>query len=134
MEDAQEARGTTVKPRKKFIFEGDVLDMPEDFEESSKPSVSAIPELCGVPKYFDGTPFPANYFEHETVIGYHSDEWPINDGVNDGLDFVPLFEDEDLRCCILDVVALQYYGSERLRAVKFVLTGRSRGYVLDFSV
>lgn len=41
----------------------------------------------------------------------------MNDGVGDALEIFALFEREGLRCCILDVVALQYYGSERLRIV-----------------
>ncbi len=132
MEEDPELRESTVKPGIKFVFEGDVFDMPEDFRRPNELSVSTIPELSGVPTYLDGTPFPANYLEHETVVEYHSDEWPRNDGVDDVLDIVSLFEEEDLRCCILDVVALQYYGSERLRTVSVILTRHNRGYILIF--
>ena len=133
MDDAQESPEASVKSGKKIVFDGDVYDMPEDFEESSEPWVSTSSAIGWVPKYRDGTPWPANFLEHETVIGYPSDEWPRNDGVDDVLDIVSLFEEEGLRCCILDVMALQYYGSGRLRTVSVVSTRRNRGYMLMLS-
>ncbi|KAL9630490.1 MAG: hypothetical protein Q9164_006386 [Protoblastenia rupestris] len=38
MDDAWGSGGITVKSGKIFVFEGDVLDMPEDFEEPNRPT------------------------------------------------------------------------------------------------
>lgn len=118
MENHEEYCQNTIKPGKKWVFEGIVIDMPEDFEEPSEQTISPrSDDYLAPPKYSDGTSWPSNFLEHETVVGYPSDRWAKNDGVDDVLDIVSLFETEGLRCCILDVVALQYYGSERLRNV-----------------
>ena len=131
MEDAQGPLAFTAKPGKKIVLDGHIYDLSEDSEESSEPEVSTSSKTdWALPQYSDGTYFPANYLEHETVVGYPSDEWPRNDGVDDVLDVVSLFEKEVLRCCILDVVALQYYGSERLRNVSVIISRRNRGYIL----
>ena len=122
MDDAQEPSEATAKPRRKIEFEEDVYDIEDSGESSSKPWVYMSHEMIGLPKYSDGTSFPANFLKHETVLGYPSDKWPQNDGVDDVLDITSLFENEGLRCCILDVVALQYYGSERLRTVSIIIT------------
>ena len=60
---------------------------------------------------------PRNYLSHETVVGYPDDKAPKNDGVDDALDLVSILEKEGMRCCVLEVMALQYYGSERMRNV-----------------
>ena len=72
--------------------------------------------------------------KHSTVVGEPSDEWARNDGVDDVLNIVSLFEEEDIRCCIFDVMALQYYGSERLRNVNVVIARRNHGYMPILSV
>ena len=82
-------------PRYKVIdFEGDLIEI-EDRSEPSSP-VSPVEwrkiEDLPRPKYSDGTYFPANFLEHETVVGYTSDKWPKNEGVDDVLDIVTLFE------------------------------------------
>lgn len=118
---------------KKIVFEGDIFDLTDDSDESSQPKISStIKSDWPRPQYSDGTYFPVNFLEHETVAGYPTDEWPRNDGVDDVLDLVSLFEKEYIRCCIFDVVALQYYGSERLRNVSVVTTRCNRGYMLRF--
>lgn len=71
-----------------------------------------------LPQYSDGTSFPANFLSHETVVGYKNDWPPTNDGADDILSIVSLLEKAGLRCCILDVVALEYYGSGRVRNVR----------------
>ena len=91
------------KSRKKVGFNRQISIMPEGFEP---PSASPGSNFNHVPKYADGISWPANFLEHETVVGYPSDQWARNDGVEDVLDIVQLFEEEGLRCCILDVVAL----------------------------
>lgn len=60
---------------------------------------------------------PHDYLSHETVVGYPDDEYPKNDGVDDALEVVNIFEKDGMRCCVLEVMALQYYGSERMRNV-----------------
>lgn len=50
----------------------------------------------------------------KTVAAYPSDERPGIDGVIEALSPVSLFEKEDVRCYILDGMALQYYGSKRV--------------------
>ena len=49
--------------------------------------------------------------------------------MDDVLEIVSIFEEEGLRCCIFNEVALQYYGSERVRNVS-VITRRNRGYII----
>lgn len=71
-----------------------------------------------LPQYSDGTSFPANFLSHETVVGYENDRPPTNDGADDVLIIVSLLEKAGLRCCILGGMALQYYGSERVRNVR----------------
>ena len=74
MEDARGSGGITVKSVKIFVFEGNVLDLPEDFEESSEPLVSTDSEKSVIPRYSDGNSFPANFLEHGTVTAYPSDK------------------------------------------------------------
>lgn len=134
MEDAQEPQESTVKAgkkMKKIVFDGDIIDLSDYSDESSQSEASSTSKTeWPRPHYSDGTLFPVNFLEHETIVGYPSDEWARNDGVDDVLDIVSLFEKENLRCCIFDVVALQYYGSERLRNVSVVIAQRNHGYML----
>ena len=118
---------------KKFVLEGDIFDLTDDSDESCQPNISStIKSDWPRPQYSDGTYFPVNFLEHETVAGYPTDEWPRNDGVDDVLDIVSLIEKGCIRCCIFDVVALQYYGSERLRNVSVTATRRNHDCMLTF--
>ena len=111
----------TYKLQRKLVFDGQIVIVPDKFVESKKPVVSTRSQVDWLPRYSDGTRFPANFLWHETVVGYPSDRWARNDGVDDVLDIVSLFEEENLRCCIFEVVALQYYGSERCRNVCIIM-------------
>ena len=100
-------------------FEGHSFYIPDVDDTSSyeppKPQDNVLPQ------YSDGTFFPTNFLQHETVVGYPTDRFPLNDGVDDVLDVISLFETESVRCCIFNEMALQYYGSERLRNVSVAI-------------
>ncbi|KAL8705217.1 MAG: hypothetical protein Q9201_001673 [Fulgogasparrea decipioides] len=74
-----------------------------------------LPGIYSRPQYSDGTFFPENFLDHETVIGYPTDKQPGNAGIDNILELISLLEHEGLRCCVLDVMALQYYGSRRMQ-------------------
>ncbi len=80
-----------------------------------------------LPHYHDRTPFPENFLEHETVMGYSTDRPPSNEGADEILEVVSLFEHEGLRCCIIEVMALVYYGSQRMQNVCFLQSERRHG-------
>ena len=96
-------------------FEGDTYNIPDVDDTSSHEAPK--PQDNVLPQYSDGTFFPPNFLQHETVVGYPTDRFPLNDGVDDVLDVISLFEMESVRCCVFHEMALQYYGSERLRNV-----------------
>ncbi len=117
MDNTQQIEKTDVKYGKQIESDGEIYIMLEGYEPPSESEESKIPLFSAAPHYSNGTPWPANYLDHETVVGYLTDKFAMNDGVDDASDVVALLEGEGLRCCILEVIALQYYGSERLRNV-----------------
>jgi hypothetical protein len=58
---------------------------------------------------------PPDWETHETVVGLPGDEVPPNDGLDGILKVITLFETTKIPCCIIDVIALQYYGARRVR-------------------
>ena len=108
-----------------------MMSAPEDAQPSDgtlnpqKTGKKSTPDwVTGIdsrPQYRDGTPFPENFLDHETLVGYPGDKPPPNAGADAVLEIVSLFEHEGLSCCIVEVMALQYYGSERMENVRLFL-------------
>ena len=112
-------------------------DDKSDQSENGEKSVNDVPErvtgIAKVPHHHDGTPFPEKFLEHETVIGYPGDMYPGDGGTDKMLELVSHIEHEGLRCCIIEVIALRYYGSERMQNVCFLQSEPSNGLLTTHS-
>ena len=71
--------------------------------------------------------------DHETLVGYPGDKYPGNAGADDILALISYLENEGLRCCIIEVMALQYYGSERMQNVWALYSERAYDLPTDIS-